>query len=537
MQMQPPGLHHHHHLQHQQQQQQQQQALHLQQQQQQYQQMHPLQQQIPPQSQQHKPAALPHPSVPASAQVLPNPADAEDADFVKLQEQQAQYAAMYNQVSYQLSKRQNSKVKQEQQPHQFQQLPQQQQQPFSTYGGSTSTEDGSREEMQLTRTDSDTSADEAYSQHLYTKYQQRQSSQSQSQQQQQQQAQSQPQYTHLSMPSASAAAPPPISQPNELAPPIQSTTQPQLQRQQSQIEADEYYTDQLITFFSSDNVPIPQFLLTPPPDFQINNAIDSEGHTPLHWAAALASQNIIHLLISHDADPLILNLAGMNCLSKLIHFTNSYDMRNFKPILGMLRQCLIVPDCKGRTPLHYLVELSEVANKFNCLCYYFEEIVKFVQFQQREAERVNGSDSNSPTASNSKSKSNGSSKNLLKILINHKDNSGQTALHLALKSGVPWFIKSLIQYGADVGLVGGASSIPVSVLNELELERKMKMNRELAPAPVIGVFGGRSASSVGSGSRTVSGNSQGPFTPAAPNADLIVPSAIDGPVSISTFCF
>ncbi|KAG7740722.1 hypothetical protein KL923_001363 [Ogataea haglerorum] len=218
----------------------------------------------------------------------------------------------------------------------------------------------------------------------------------------------------------------------------------------------DYYTEKLLSFFGNDDEPIPDFILNPPRDFDINKAIDDEGHTPLHWASALASHPVIQVLIEKNANPLILNGAGMNSLSKLIHFTNSYDLKNFGIILQLLRQCLIVPDAQGRTPLHYIMELTANPNKVNCLSYYFDEIVRFIEFQQSEAERV--------------SAGNKADRDLLKILINHCDKNGDAALRLAVKAGEPQFIAKLIRLGADVDQVG-LHNIPPAVVQELRLDR------------------------------------------------------------------
>lgn len=195
----------------------------------------------------------------------------------------------------------------------------------------------------------------------------------------------------------------------------------------------DYYTERLLTFFSNEDEPVPDFLLNPPDDFDVNKPIDNEGHTPLHWASALALPDIVELLISKGSNPLLLSNAGMNSLSKLIHFTNAYDTKNFYELLMLLRQCLIVPDAKGRTPLHYLVELSMDPEKYDCLRYYFDNIVTFVKGQQQEVDKI--SDANMPR------------KNLLSILINHEDNNGDTALMITLKIGSYDFSRWLIEQG------------------------------------------------------------------------------------------
>ncbi|QPG73407.1 hypothetical protein FOA43_000717 [Brettanomyces nanus] len=233
-------------------------------------------------------------------------------------------------------------------------------------------------------------------------------------------------------------------------------SQPQM-LQQAEINGDveedyDYYTERLLNFFSNDSEPIPEFLFNSPEDFDVNRPIDNEGHTPLHWASALALPSIVELLLSKNANPLILNNVGMNSLSKLIHFTNSYDTKNFSGLLHLLRQCLIVPDAEGRTPLHYLVDLTSESSKIDCLKYYLNEIVTFIGNQQKEAERVAGEEA--------------PHKDLLRILINHRDNDGDTALHLALKNNSFYFAKALIQHGADIDSVG-ISNIPYELFKEV----------------------------------------------------------------------
>ena len=227
------------------------------------------------------------------------------------------------------------------------------------------------------------------------------------------------------------------------------------------MDIQDFYTTQLLSFFINDS-PVPEFLYDPPSDFDINKPIDDEGHTPLHWASALAAVDIIKLLVDHNADTLILNDAGMNALSKLINFSNSYDWKNFNVILPLLKHCLVVPDANQRTPIHYLMELSSTPNKQNSSRYYFHEILSFIKVQQKQAERFNNNANND--------------RQLLQVLINHSDINGDTALHLAIKANSRDLVKDLLLHGADAGSVG-LHNIPSDLLKEVEMEKKyMHMN-------------------------------------------------------------
>ncbi|KAI5966236.1 SWI4 [Candida pseudojiufengensis] len=188
------------------------------------------------------------------------------------------------------------------------------------------------------------------------------------------------------------------------------------------------YAAQLLKFFSEDNTEIPYFVQFPPNDFNINESIDDEGHTPLHWAASIGNYEMIHVLVSKGANPLIVNNFGLNPLSKLISFNNCYELRNFDKVLDDLELCLINTDINGRTPLHYLCQFAKVKSKFESLRVYLNTIlIKLTSLSNRNPAR---------------------SVDLMKNVLNHQDVRGDTCLHIAIKSGCISFVKTLLKYGA-----------------------------------------------------------------------------------------
>ncbi|KAI5962827.1 SWI4 [Candida theae] len=191
---------------------------------------------------------------------------------------------------------------------------------------------------------------------------------------------------------------------------------------------DNSYSAQLLKFFSEDSADIPYFVHNPPSDFNINEPIDDEGHTPLHWAASIGNYEMIHTLISKGANPLIVNNFGLNPLSKLISFNNCYELRNFDKVLNDLELCLINTDINGRTPLHYLCQFAKVKSKFESLQSYLNSILTKLQVLTNQSQTR--------------------SVNLLKNVLNHQDVRGDTCLHIAIKSGCSNFAQILIKYGA-----------------------------------------------------------------------------------------
>lgn len=189
------------------------------------------------------------------------------------------------------------------------------------------------------------------------------------------------------------------------------------------------YSSQLLRFFSEDNLEIPLFVRYPPADFNMNAPIDDEGHTPLHWAASIGHQEMIHTLISNNANPLVVNNFGLNPLSKLISFNNCYELKNFDQILNDLELCLINTDINGRTPLHYLCQYSKVRSKLDSLKLYMKSILAKLTVMS------------SQTMSKSV--------NLMKNVLNHQDIRGDTCLHIAVKSGCIPIIVMLLRHGAQ----------------------------------------------------------------------------------------
>lgn len=185
---------------------------------------------------------------------------------------------------------------------------------------------------------------------------------------------------------------------------------------------------QMLRYFSEDNLPIPLFIYNPTPDFDINDAIDDEGHTTLHWAASIGDLNLVLLVLSKGANPLVVSNYGMNPLSKCITFNNCYDLANFQNVLNALEACLIHTDINGRTPLHYVCQFSKVRSKLTSLLHYTERMFKKI-ITIAGHRTNNGLD-------------------LFHNVLNHQDINGDTCLHLAARSACPEIYQYFLRHGA-----------------------------------------------------------------------------------------
>jgi len=212
---------------------------------------------------------------------------------------------------------------------------------------------------------------------------------------------------------------------------------------------DDTYASKLLKFFSEDNGEIPYFIHNPPYDFNINEPIDDEGHTPLHWSASIGNYHMIHILLSKGASPLVVNNFGLNPLSKLVSFNNCFELQNFPKVLDDLELCLINTDINGRTPLHYLCQFSKMKSKHDSLRYYLNHILN----------KLSSLSSQNPSKQI----------DLLKNVIDHQDVNGDTCLHLAARSGSSKIARFVLDHGARDDLENIHKETAKSLMKQLEI--------------------------------------------------------------------
>lgn len=223
------------------------------------------------------------------------------------------------------------------------------------------------------------------------------------------------------------------------------------------------FAAQMLRYFSEDNFPIPSFIYNHTPGFDINDSIDDEGHTSLHWAASIGDLNLVLLVLSKGANPLVVSNYGMNPLSKCITFNNCYDLGNFQNILNALEACLIHTDINGRTPLHYVCQFSKVRSKLPSLLHYTERMFsKIINIAGQGT--TNGLD-------------------LFRNVLNHQDINGDTCLHLAARSGCTEIFQYFLTHGARDDLPNGVSETSKTLMLQ-----SMPSAYDFNPNEIVTVF-------------------------------------------------
>ncbi|KAK3822161.1 MAG: hypothetical protein JOS17DRAFT_687932 [Linnemannia elongata] len=179
----------------------------------------------------------------------------------------------------------------------------------------------------------------------------------------------------------------------------------------------------LLEYFISDSPGLPTLLTQPPSDLDVNVVIDEEGHTALHWAAAMAKPDVIRLLIQLGADTYRVNTDGQTALMRSVLFSNNFDQKEFITLLDLLQKTIFTIDKDDQTVFHHVVNTAGQRGKIHAARYYLECLLAKLAKHPSE----------------------------LASIINVQDREGDTALTIAarLKIGGKKVVKMLLDAGAD----------------------------------------------------------------------------------------
>ncbi|CEP14731.1 hypothetical protein [Parasitella parasitica] len=190
----------------------------------------------------------------------------------------------------------------------------------------------------------------------------------------------------------------------------------------------EHHRSLLMNLFLSDDpnaTPSLSALLTQ--DMNIDLVIDEQGHTALHWAAALGRLHIVSLLIEHGANVCRVNYKGETPLMRAAMITCCYENKNFAEIVEIMADAIPVTDQRGRTVLHHITLTAAVEGYTDAAIYYMKRLFKGVP-----------------------------KKSILKNILNIRDTHYyESALAIALRVECQDIVDILIKHGALDPLMTG----------------------------------------------------------------------------------
>ena len=146
---------------------------------------------------------------------------------------------------------------------------------------------------------------------------------------------------------------------------------------------------------------------TPPQPFDVDRIIDNQGHTALHWAAAMGDVDTVKDLIHHGANLSVRNIRGETPLIRSTIFANCYEKATMGKIAALLQSTILIPDRFDGTVLHHICHAASSCSKTQRARYYLDVI--FAQL----AEVTSPQD--------------------FTQFINKQDTQGDTAFHVAVR--------------------------------------------------------------------------------------------------------
>ncbi|KAF9968460.1 transcriptional regulator swi6 [Mortierella alpina] len=194
--------------------------------------------------------------------------------------------------------------------------------------------------------------------------------------------------------------------------------------EEPRVEGAEQYRNILMsTFLNDDQDPIPDLLTDPstPLDLDINLIIDDQGHTALHWAAALARIPILELLVQKQVDVCRVNYSGESALVRAVLVTNNFDKQSFPQVLGLLHPAISLVDAKNRTVLHHIAITAGIRGREASSRYYMECLLEWIARRGGDFSAV----------------------------VDLQDKNGDTALTIAARVGDRYLCKLLLDVGAN----------------------------------------------------------------------------------------
>ncbi|KAJ2723336.1 transcriptional regulator swi6 [Coemansia sp. Benny D115] len=135
----------------------------------------------------------------------------------------------------------------------------------------------------------------------------------------------------------------------------------------------------LMNIFTVDDLShIPEWLENGSPSVDLNLRIDEQGHTAVHWAAALARINVLDVLLYQGADARYLNLEGESALVRAVQVTNNFENQTFPDLLELLHDTIPLTDKSNRTVLHHIAIAAGIEGREKAARYYGECLLSWI---------------------------------------------------------------------------------------------------------------------------------------------------------------
>ncbi|KAI4274814.1 MAG: hypothetical protein L6R38_006028 [Xanthoria sp. 2 TBL-2021] len=113
----------------------------------------------------------------------------------------------------------------------------------------------------------------------------------------------------------------------------------------------------------------------PPNGFMVNKPIDEQGHTALHWGAAMGDIETIRMFISRGAHIDVPNVRGETPLIRAVLFTNNHEKETMPKIVEILLDTIMKRDKYGATVLHHVAMTTKSSSRKRSARYYLNVLL------------------------------------------------------------------------------------------------------------------------------------------------------------------
>jgi transcription factor MBP1 len=206
------------------------------------------------------------------------------------------------------------------------------------------------------------------------------------------------------------------------------------------------YADELLDYFMLSQAEEPTSRPEPPPNFQPDWVIDTEGHTAMHWACAMGDIEVMKQLKRFGANLACRNVRGETPLMRAVLFTNCQDKQSMPRVVQELINTIEAVDQYQATTIHHAAALTSSRAKHQCARYYLDVILNKLSetYEQDELHR----------------------------LLDIQDVDGNTACHIAAKHKARKCVRALIGRGASTDIPNNQGQTAEELIQELNNTRR-----------------------------------------------------------------
>ncbi|KAF4629666.1 hypothetical protein G7Y89_g8479 [Cudoniella acicularis] len=181
------------------------------------------------------------------------------------------------------------------------------------------------------------------------------------------------------------------------------------------------YADELLDYFMTSNLAPSAPRPEPPLNFQPDWTIDQDGHTAMHWAAAMGDVDVMRQLKKFGANLAVQNVRGETPLMRAVLFTNCKDKQSMPQVVKELLSTIEAVDYCQATVLHHAAASTASLSKHKPARYYLDVILNKMQ-------EVCTPDQ-------------------MQRILDAQDIDGNTAIHIAAKNGARKSIRAFLGRG------------------------------------------------------------------------------------------